>query len=64
MLRKSSYDRQRESQKTYLRTLLIRGGAKVKVFRKLMTKKPEFIIETAVKGMLPKTKLAESYLKN
>jgi large subunit ribosomal protein L13 len=53
----------RETQKTYFTHSTYPGGAKVKSFSELMTKKPEFIIETAVKGMLPKTKLGKHLFK-
>jgi large subunit ribosomal protein L13 len=40
------------------------GGLKTKVFSKLKEDKPENIIKSAVKGMLPKNKLQKEFLKN
>lgn len=53
----------RETQKTYFHHTLYPGGAKVRSFAEVMEKKPEFVIETAVKGMLPKTKLGRKLIK-
>ncbi len=39
------------------------GGLKTRSFEELMAKKPEFIIETAVKGMLPKNRLGRKLIK-
>ena len=39
------------------------GGLKVKTFSEVMAKKPEFIIENAVKGMLPKNRLGNKLIK-
>lgn len=47
----------RESQKTYFTHTGYPGGVKVKTFAELRETKPEFIIQQAVKGMLPKNKL-------
>jgi len=47
----------RELQKTYFRHSGYPGGAKTTTFAQLMTKKPEAVIEKAVKGMLPKNRL-------
>jgi large subunit ribosomal protein L13 len=47
----------RELQKTYFRHSGYLGGGKVTTFAQLMSKKPELVIEKAVKGMLPKTRL-------
>jgi large subunit ribosomal protein L13 len=40
------------------------GGLKTKVFSKLKEEKPEEIIKSAVRGMLPKNKLQKEFLKN
>jgi large subunit ribosomal protein L13 len=40
------------------------GGKKFTNIRKLMKSKPEFIIEHAVKGMLPKSRLGREIIKN
>ena len=39
------------------------GGVKIKVFKDLIEFKPEYIIEEAVKGMLPKNKLGKQMFK-
>ena len=39
------------------------GGLKTKVFKDLIEFKPEYIIEEAVKGMLPKNKLGKQMFK-
>ena len=53
----------RETQKTYFSHSMYPGGAKIKSFAEVMEKKPEFAFETAVKGMLPKTKLGRKLIK-
>ena len=53
----------RESQKTYFTHSMYPGGAKIKSFTEVMNKKPEFVFETAVKGMLPKTRLGKKLIK-
>ena len=49
--------------KKYYRHSLYPGGLKTKVFKEIMEKNPEFIIENAVKGMLPKNKLGKKIFK-
>ena len=39
------------------------GGLKVKVFKDIIETKPEYILEEAVKGMLPKNKLGKQMFK-
>ena len=39
------------------------GGLKTKVFKDIIEDKPEYIIEEAVKGMLPKNKLGKQMFK-
>ena len=39
------------------------GGLKMKIFKDLIKTKPEYIIEKAVKGMLPKNKLSKQIFK-
>jgi large subunit ribosomal protein L13 len=51
------------TDKIYYRHSGYPGGLKSASARKLMEKKPEEIIRTAVKGMLPKNKLASRLLK-
>jgi large subunit ribosomal protein L13 len=53
----------REFLKTYAHHSGYPGGLKVRTFEELLAKKPEFIIENAVKGMLPKTKLGKKLFK-
>jgi len=53
----------RESLKTYFSHSMYPGGAKIRSYSEVMAKKPEFIIESAVKGMLPKTKLGKKLIK-
>lgn len=53
----------REIQKTYFTHSTYPGGAKVRSYAEMMAKKPEFAVETAVKGMLPKTKLGRQLNK-
>ncbi len=40
------------------------GGLKTEAYRDLLERKPEFVIEKAVKGMLPKTTLGRAQLKH
>ncbi len=53
----------RESQKTYFTHSMYPGGAKTRSYTEMMAKKPEFAVETAVRGMLPKTKLGKKLIK-
>ena len=53
----------RETQKTYFRYSGYPGGAKVKSYLELKNKNPQFIIEHAVKGMLPKNRLGKKLIK-
>lgn len=53
----------RESLKNYVTHSMYPGGLKVKSFTEVMAKKPEFVIEKAVKGMLPKTRLGNKLIK-
>lgn len=39
------------------------GGQKQRTFKEMLEKKPEFIIEHAVKGMLPKNRLGKKIIK-
>lgn len=49
--------------KTYTRHSGYPGGLRVETFDKVIVKKPEFIIEHAVKGMLPNNKLGQKMFK-
>ncbi len=53
----------RELLKNYSHYSGYPGGLKVRSFEELMAKKPEFVIETAVKGMLPKNRLGRKLVK-
>lgn len=53
----------RETLKTYVHHSMYPGGLKVRSFAEVMAKKPEFVIENAVKGMLPKTRLSRKLIK-
>ena len=50
-------------QKEYLSYSLYPGGLKTILAKNLMVKKPTMIVEEAVKGMLPKTKLGKAMIK-
>ena len=51
------------SQKNYYHHTGYPGGLKTKTFEKMQEDSPEKIIEKAVKGMLPKNKLANQIIK-
>ncbi len=53
----------RELLKTYSHYSGYPGGRKVQSYEELMAKKPEFVIENAVKGMLPKNRLGNKLIK-
>ncbi len=53
----------REFLKTYSHHSGYPGGLKTRTFEELITKKPEFVIENAVKGMLPKNRLGRKLIK-
>ena len=53
----------RELLKTYAHHSGYPGGLKVKSFEELMAKKPEFVLENAVRGMLPKNRLGNKLIK-
>lgn len=53
----------REQLKDYKRHSGYPGGQTITSFKVMMEKKPEFVIENAVKGMLPKTKLGNKLIK-
>lgn len=50
-------------QKTYTRHSGYPGGLRVETMEKLLARRPTFIIEHAVSGMLPKTKLGRQMIK-
>jgi len=53
----------RPSQKTYFHYSGYPGGAKVQSFSNTINKNPQFVIEHAVKGMLPKNRLGKKLIK-
>jgi len=53
----------REQLKTYAHHSMYPGGRKVRKYTEVMASKPEFIVENAVKGMLPKTRLGNQLMK-
>jgi len=53
----------RESQKEYFSYSGYPGGARFRSFSEVMAKKPEWVVENAVKGMLPKTRLGKKLIK-
>ncbi|MDX1479419.1 MAG: 50S ribosomal protein L13 [Saprospiraceae bacterium] len=50
-------------QKEYLRYSGYPGGQKKATAREMLAKKPEFIVENAVRGMLPKSKLGRAMFR-
>ncbi len=53
----------RENLKQYIRHSGYPGGQKITSFQEMMKKKPEFVVESAVKGMLPKNRLGRKLIK-
>ncbi len=53
----------RESLKTYVHYSGYPGGLKTKSYQELKKNNAEYIIESAVKGMLPKTRLGNQLIK-
>ncbi len=53
----------REQMKQYHHYSGYPGGLKTRSYREMMEKKPEFVIQSAVSGMLPKTKLGKKLIK-
>lgn len=53
----------KEARKNYYRYTGWRGGLRVTPYREMMETKPEYIIEHAVKGMMPRTRLGRQQLK-
>lgn len=49
--------------KKYFRHSGYPGGLKVETLDKLLKRRPEYVLEHAVRGMLPKTKLGNSMIK-
>ncbi|MEO8398451.1 MAG: 50S ribosomal protein L13 [Ignavibacteriaceae bacterium] len=53
----------RELLKKYTHYTGYPGGLKTQSFDELMAKKPEFVLENAVRGMLPKNRLGKKLIK-
>ncbi len=53
----------KEANKVYRRYTGYMGGLREEDFRNLMKRKPEAILDHAVRGMMPKTRLAEKQLR-
>ena len=51
------------TQKKYISHSGYPGGLKVETFDKMIVRKPEYAVEHAVKGMLPKGKLGKAMFK-
>ena len=52
------------TEKVYVRHTGYPGGQRFATAQDYLNKKPEFVIEEAVRGMLPKTRLGEAIFKN
>ena len=52
------------TEKVYVRHTGYPGGQRFATAQDYLKKKPEFVIEEAVRGMLPKTRLVEAIFKN
>ena len=52
------------TEKVYVRHTGYPGGQRFATAQDYLKKKPEFVIEEAVRGMLPKTRLSEAIFKN
>ena len=52
------------TEKFYVRHTCYPGGQRFATAQDYLKKKPEFVIEEAVRGMLPKTRLGEAIFKN
>jgi len=61
--RKAVFTGSKNDQKLYRRHTLYPGGLRETTVREMFEKKPEKVIELAVKGMLPKTKLGKAMVK-
>ena len=53
----------KQQNKKYVRHSGYPGGLKVETFDKMIIRKPEYILEHAIKGMLPNTKLGKQMIK-
>jgi len=55
---------QKLTDKEYVRYTGYPGGQRFRTPQELLVKKPEFILENAVRGMLPKNKLGKQLFRN
>ncbi len=53
----------REGMKEYFHYTGYPGGGRMESFKSMMSRKPALVVEHAVKGMLPKTKLGRQIIK-
>ncbi len=53
----------RNELKEYYHNTMYPGGARFESFREMISKKPEWVFERAVKGMLPHNRLGRAMLK-
>ncbi len=53
----------RETLKQYIRHSGYPGGQKITSIQNMLSNKPEFVVENAVKGMLPKNRLGRKLVK-
>ena len=60
---KARFTGQKMNQKEYIRHTGYPGGQRVRTAREQMEKHPERIIESAVRGMLPKNRLGRQMIK-
>lgn len=51
-------------QKEYVRHTGYPGGQRFTTVREMLAKKPEFVVENAIRGMLPKNKLGSALFRN
>jgi large subunit ribosomal protein L13 len=61
--RHAKFTGSKDDQKIYYRHTLYPGGLRETTVKEMFEKKPEMVIELAVKGMLPKTKLGKAMVK-
>jgi large subunit ribosomal protein L13 len=61
--RKAVFTGTKNNDKLYRRHTLYPGGLRETTVKEMFEKKPEKVIELAVKGMLPKTKLGKAMVK-
>ena len=61
---KAYFTGKKETDKVYTRHTGFPGGQRFATPADYLAKKPTFLIEKAVKGMLPKTRLGEAIMKN